>query len=51
MPKFIWRPELDFAAIGEIEQLLIQSRQHKEISGPILIIIYMKEEHGNVRHL
>ena len=52
MQKFIWRPELDFAAIGEIEQLLIQSRQHKEISGPIIVEGHnLKLGQGGIREI
>ena len=52
MQKFIWRQELDFAAIGEIEQLLIQSRQHKEISGPITVEGHnLKFGQGGIREI
>ena len=52
MQKFIWRQELDFAAIGEIEQLLIQSRQHKEISGPITVEGHnLKLGQGGIREI
>ena len=52
MQKFIWRRELDFAALGEIEQLLIQSREHKGISGPITLEDHnMKLGRGGIREI
>jgi glutamate-ammonia-ligase adenylyltransferase len=52
MTNFIWRRELDFAAIGEIEGLLVQSREHKGLTGPVTLEGHnMKLGRGGIREI
>ena len=52
MQDFIWRRHLDYAAIGEIEGLLIQSREHKGLTGPVTLEGHnMKLGRGGIREI
>lgn len=52
MTNFIWRRELDFAAIGEIEGLLVHSREHKGLTGPVTLEGHnMKLGRGGIREI
>ncbi len=52
MQNFIWRRHLDFAALGEIEGLLIQSREHKGLTGPVTLQGHnMKLGRGGIREI
>lgn len=52
MQNFIWRRELDYAAIGEIEGLLVQAREHKGLTGPVTLEGHnMKLGRGGIREI
>jgi glutamate-ammonia-ligase adenylyltransferase len=52
MQDFIWRRHLDFAALGEIEGLLTQSREHKGLTGPVTLKGHnMKLGRGGIREI
>lgn len=52
MQDFIWRRHLDYAALGEIEGLLIQSRAHKGLTGPVTLQGHnMKLGRGGIREI
>ena len=52
MQDFIWRRHLDYAALGEIEGLLIQSREHKGLTGPVTLKGHnMKLGRGGIREI
>lgn len=49
---FIWRKQLDFASIEEIQNILTQARQHKGVNGPITILGHdMKMGRGGIREI
>jgi glutamate-ammonia-ligase adenylyltransferase len=52
MQDFVWRRQLDYAAIGEIEGLLVQSREHKGLTGPVTLEGHnMKLGRGGIREI
>jgi glutamate-ammonia-ligase adenylyltransferase len=52
LQDFVWRRHLDYAAIGEIEGLLVQSREHKGLTGPVTLEGHnMKLGRGGIREI
>ncbi|PIB24004.1 hypothetical protein BFP76_01775 [Amylibacter kogurei] len=52
LQNFIWRKNLDFAAMEDVQSILVQARQHKGVNGPITLLGHdMKMGRGGIREI
>ncbi|GHA50576.1 glutamate-ammonia-ligase adenylyltransferase [Amylibacter ulvae] len=52
LQNFIWRKNLDFAAMEDVQNILVQARLHKGVNGPITLLGHdMKMGRGGIREI